>query len=128
MKKILFVLLLLLSLFAKSQVYQVYPQYGGEWHRLLIKTNLGIPNDTFAVPLAVRNYPHIAAIGFDLYLWDTNVDSLKWRLYSSGSGDGSGITRVGQIDSLNHVANGGQVSGTSLILQTYGNGGDTGNP
>lgn len=92
MKKIL-LLLFLLPLLGKAQIYGPDTKFGTEHNRSNNLFNLGIPRDTFSVPVAKQGYPHIAAKGTSLYLFDTTLK--KWNLYSSGSGGpGGGIGAV----------------------------------
>lgn len=82
MKRLLFILFLF-PVIGFSQIYGPDTKYGTEHNRSNSLLALGIPRDTFPVPSSKQNYPHIAAKGVNLYLWDTTL--LKWGLYSSGS-------------------------------------------
>jgi len=99
MKKLFFLTLLCLTFFAATaQKYQVYPQYGGEWNRLLIKYGLGFPNDTVALSNDVKMYPHIAGKGDSLYVW--SVPQQKYILFQGAVGSGSGINQLGNTGNL----------------------------
>jgi hypothetical protein len=82
MKKLILIISVLLSLTASSQIYQPYNQFGNRFNRTVALFNLGIPRDTIAPPTDYQNYPHIAAKGDTLYIWNTST--LAWQEYSSG--------------------------------------------
>jgi len=78
MKKVLFAIGLLISLFAKGQIYQQHTLFGEEFNRSYFKYPIGIIGDTIPPPIAYQNKPHIAAKGDSIYLWSTSQS--KWIL------------------------------------------------
>jgi hypothetical protein len=94
MKRLL-LLLFLLPLLAKSQVFQNDAVWGKQAQRLIPLVGLGMPKDTFQVPNTIlpngqnaRQYPWLSNIdsaGTNIpYIW--NITNQRWQKVSSGSG------------------------------------------
>ena len=95
LKKILFISFLFISFLSKAQSppFQKPITFGYELSNLLVDNLAGIPNDTFAVPTALRPYAWIARKSGALYLW--NSTTFKWEvIVGSGGSDGIGLLHV----------------------------------
>ena len=85
MKKLLLGLLFFLPAMAQAQIYGPDTKFGTEHNRSNSLLALGVPRDTFSVPLDKQGYPHIAIKQNQLYIWDTTTGSRRWNAFVSGS-------------------------------------------
>lgn len=90
-KRILTILLVLSSLISSSQVLQYVNTFGYDYNRFNVRTLLGIPSDTFAVPVSLQAMSFVARKGTTIYGW--NVTTHIWESMG-GSGGASGIDDV----------------------------------
>src|SRR5687768_291481 len=91
------------AVISQAQVYQGYPQYGGQWKRIRVDSLMSLPTDTFTVPAAQQIFPQVALKNDSLYVW--SPISLKWKLVSTTGNaysscddkliDGGGVTYSG---------------------------------
>jgi hypothetical protein len=84
MKKLLTILIFSISFFSvKAQIPQVIKTWYN-WDYSRTTKYLGLPNDTFAVPVAQRSFPWLAYKNDILYAWST--PQIKWILAGSSGG------------------------------------------
>ena len=83
MRKIIILLLVLMTFGANAQRVQKINNYGYAYNRLGADTLFYLPSDTFSVPAFYQSYPFMAKKGSNLYLWNTST--FIWELLS-GSG------------------------------------------
>lgn len=88
MKRVVYILTLLLPLLSQAQIYQADNTYGKTMNRVLPYYNLGVPNDTIAPVTAYQNYPHIAAKDSVLYVWSPS--GKRFRAISAAAAAGGG--------------------------------------
>jgi hypothetical protein len=79
--------LLLLAGTTYGQSYQSINAYGYKWQRGIFQYNLGVPNDTLAVPVTQLLVPHIATKDSVLYVW--SVAAQRWVAVGTGVASGS---------------------------------------
>lgn len=82
MKRLLFILLTLITVSASAQRIQKNTTYGISFNRTGADTLLFIPTDTFAVPSVYQSYGFISRKGTTLYLWNTST--FRWGALAGG--------------------------------------------
>ena len=84
MRKIIILLLVLMTFGANAQRIQKINNYGYAYNRFGVDTLFYLPSDTFSVPAFYQSYPFMAKKGSNLYLWNTST--FIWELLSGGGG------------------------------------------
>ena len=73
MRKIIILLLVLMTFGANAQRIQKINNYGYAYNRFGVDTLFYLPSDTFSVPAFYQSYPFMAKKGSNLYLWNTST-------------------------------------------------------
>lgn len=82
MRKIIILLLVLMTFGANAQRIQKINNYGYAYNHFGVDTLFYLPSDTFSVPAFYQSYPFMAKKGSNLYLWNTST--FIWELLSGG--------------------------------------------
>lgn len=116
---------LLLTLICFSQKYSQNNLYGEEFQRTHAKYNLGLPTDTFSIPLEYRNRPHIAVHNNVLYKWNTSL--LIWEEVGTGGSSGTVKTEtfsnVAALQASSFYLTSGSLSAITQYYSTESSGG-----